>query len=200
MLTEMTTDPSRPFYRLGKLLSVNVLPRPEFMRFLIDKFTYGGFFAPKEDEEGSRNLALLILELAEDVPYNVQMLAYNLWNELSQIKFSSPEKAHLSEDLIEKTLDKSVRHSDVFYTQVWNGLTAIQKKALSSVASEKGHNLHSQRVTGIAKISPSTMQRSLESLTRQDILRQQESGGTIQFRFEDPFFARWIKLFTFFNE
>ena len=192
----LPTDPSRPFYRLGKMLFVGIVPRPEFTRFLIDKFTYGDFFAPQANEEEKRNLALLILELAEDVPYNVQMLAHNIWNELTQIKIGAPEKAFLSEDFIRKTLDKTTRQSDVFYTQVWNGLTANQKKALIAVVAENGQSLHSQRVTTIAKVSASTMQRSLESLTNQDILRQEEKSGTITFRFEDPFFACWIRQFT----
>lgn len=99
----------------------------------------------------------MILELAEDVPYNVQMLAHNLWNELTQIKTSAPEKALLSEDFIRKVLDKTVGQSDVFYTQVWNGLTSDQKKALLTVVGENGQNLHSRRVTTIAKVSASTM-------------------------------------------
>lgn len=197
MLTEMTTEPSRPFYRLGKLLFVDVLPRPEFTRFLIDKFTHGDFFSTKADAEEKRKLALLIIELAEDVPYNVQMLAHNLWNALSQIKIGAPETAFLTEDFIRKTLGVTVRHADAFYTQVWNGLTANQKKALAAVVAESGQNLHSQRVTQTVKMSASTMQRSLESLTKQDILRQEEKTGTITFRFEDPFFGHWIQIFTF---
>jgi hypothetical protein len=41
------------------------------------------------------------------------------------------------------------------------------------------------------------MRKSLESLAARDILRQAESSGQIQFRFEDPFFAHWIRLFIF---
>ena len=47
MLTEMTTDASRPFYRLGTLLFIGELPRSEFTRFLLDKFILGDFFSPK---------------------------------------------------------------------------------------------------------------------------------------------------------
>jgi hypothetical protein len=118
MLTEMTTDPSRPFYRLGMQLFVGVLPRTEFSRFLLDKFTVGDFFHPQSDETEKRNLMLKILDLAEDVPYNVQMLALALWNRLTQIKIGAPEKAFLSEELIEKTLEKLLRQNDPFYTQV----------------------------------------------------------------------------------
>ena len=197
MLAEMITDPSRPFYRLGTHLSIGKIPKPEFAQFLVDKFTKGGFFAPKTKPDEKRELAHLIIELADDVPYNVQMLAHFVWNRLSVLKIGASDKAYLSEDLIGETLDKLSRQSDAFYTQVWNGLTANQKKALAAVAAENGQNLQSKIVTNKAKMSVSTMQTSLKSLVSQDILRQEEKSGTVIFVFEDPFFAYWIKCFTF---
>lgn len=141
-------------------------------------------------------MTLKILEVAEDVPYNVQMLAHTIWNRLSQIKIGSPEKSYLSEPIILETLDILIRQNDPFYTQVWNGLTSIQKKTLSSVITEKGQNLQSAKVTQMIKVSPSSISRALESLTSQDILRQEETKGSISYRFEDPFFASWIQKFT----
>lgn len=125
------------------------------------------------------------------------MLAHSLWNRLLQIKVSSPETAFLTETLVEETLEKLIRQNDPFYTQVWNGLTTIQKKALISVVSEKGQNLQSIKITERMKVSPSSMRRALESMTARDILRQEEKAGTIRYRFEDPFFAHWINLFAF---
>jgi len=196
MLTEMTTDASRPFYRLGKLLFIGELPRTEFSRFLSDKFIFGGFLSPKSDENERRDLTLKILDLAEDVPYNVQMLAHSLWNRLLQIKVGAPEKAYLSPNMIDETLERIVSQNDPFYTQVWNNLTAIQKKTLSAVVGENGQNLQSKKVTREIGVSPSSLGRALESLTKQDILRQAENKGSIKYRFEDPFFAHWIRLFT----
>lgn len=196
LLTEMTTDASRPFYRLGRLLFIGELPRGEFSRFLLDKFTFGDFFPPKLDKKERLDLTLKILDLAEDVPYNVQMLAHSLWNRLSQIKIGSPETAFLSESLLNETLEKILRQNDPFYTQVWNGLTTIQKKVLSAVVAEDGQNLQSKRVTQRTKVSPSSMRRALESMGSQDILRQEEKVGIIRYRFEDPFFAKWINLFA----
>ena len=196
LLTEMTTDASRPFYRLGALLFVGELPRTEFSRFLLDKFRGGDFFHPKMDEEERRNLTLKILDLAEDVPYNVQMLAHSLWNRLLQIKIGSPETAFLSEKLIDETLEKLIRQNDPFYTQVWNNLTTIQKKALTAVVAENGQNLQSMKITRETGVSPSSMRRALESMVSQDILRQEERNAVIRFRFEDPFFAHWIGFFA----
>ncbi len=90
-----------------------------------------------------------------------------------------------------------VRQYDPFYTQVWNGLTAMQKKALVAVVTESGLHLQSMRVVASTGVSPSSMRKSLESPTAQDIVRQVESSGAILFRFEDPFFASWIRLFIF---
>lgn len=196
MLTEMTTDPSRPFYRLGKLLFVDKLPRPEFSRFLTDKFTIGDFFKPKADENEKRELCRLILDAAEDVPYNVQMLAHAVWDRLVQKRVAAPETAYLSEELIKSVLETIIRQNDPFYTQVWNKLTAIQKKALVAVVEENGQNLQSQEVSRKTNIAPSSMRRAVESMVWQDILRQEESRGNLRFIFEDPFFARWIKLFV----
>lgn len=195
-LTEMTTNPSRPFYRLGSSLFVGVLPRTEFSRFLLDKFAFGDFFSPNFGEDEKLTLALKILDVAENVPYNVQMIAHSLWNRLWEIRIGSPETAFLSEPLIAETLETLIRQNDPFYTQVWNGLTAIQKKSLSAVARNDGQNLQSARVTGESGVSASSMRKSLETLVSRDILRQEESRGSIQFKFEDPFLAAWIRKFT----
>lgn len=197
MMTELTTEPSRPFYRLGTLMFIGELPRPEFARFLIDNFVLGGFLPVTGAGDEKRNLSEMILDLAEDVPYNVQMLAHTLWDHLSQLMIAAPEKAVLNEELITKTLEAIIRRNDPFYTQVWNRLTAIQKKALHAVVSEKGKRLQSLSAIKISGLSPSTMRKSLDSLSNRDILRQVESAGAIQFRFEDPFFAKWIDMFTF---
>lgn len=197
MLREMVTSHKRPFYRLGKVLDIDKIPRPEFNRFLTDKFTGGDFFEPKLDLQEKTDLTNLILDLAEDVPYNVQMLAHDLWNTLLQIKVGSPEKAFLEKELIEKTLDDLVKRQDATYTHLWNGLTTNQKKSLAAVVSENGEGLRSKKVTSRTKMSASAIQRALESLVKQDLLREKGKGGDISFYFEDPFFSHWIKLFTF---
>jgi hypothetical protein len=177
MLTELTTDSSRPFYRLGELLFVGELPRPEFARFLIDNFVRGGFLPHTGADEEKREAADLILDLAEDVPYNVQMLAHTLWDHLTQMQIGAPEEAVLTGELIAKTLEAVIRRNDPFYTQVWNGLTSIQKKALHAVVAEKGERLQSHKVVKATGVSASSLRKSLESLTARDILRQVERSA-----------------------
>jgi DNA-binding IclR family transcriptional regulator len=43
---------------------------------------------------------------------------------------------------------------------------------------------------------PSTVQRSLGALIDRGILRPEEQSGQIRMRFQDPFFAQWVRMFT----
>jgi uncharacterized protein len=61
MLTDMTSDASRPFYRLGQRLFVGPVPRPDFQDFLHRSFAGAGFKAGEGALEA-------IMDLAEEVP------------------------------------------------------------------------------------------------------------------------------------
>ncbi len=193
MLTEMTTDAARPFYRLGSLLFVGPVPREEFVQFLLNSFARGGFRVEGATGKGAKGGAVnLILDLAEEVPYNVQLLAHTCWEQLQ----GATGRRVLTEDVVRSSLDRVVRRYDPFYTQLWNQLTAVQQKTLLAVIAEGGVNLRSHKVVQATGKGASTIQRALEALRDRDILREEEQGGTVHFRFEDPFFSAWIQSFT----
>lgn len=188
LLTSMITDASRPFYRLGASRFVGPVPRSDFAIFLHDKFAAGRFGAA---DTGALNL---ILDLAEDVPYNVQMLAHACWEDLRAL--SKGGRPVLNDGVVKRALERLVRQYDPFYTQLWNGLTAIQQKTLILAIAEGGTNLQSMKVVRALGKGPSTVRRSLGLLMDRGILREEESAGNIRMRFEDPFFAQWIAMFT----
>ncbi len=183
MLTDMTSDASRPFYRLGERLFVGPIPGKDFGDFLRRGFAHAGFKVGEEAPEA-------ILDLAEEVPYNVQMLAHACWNDLA---LARPTKT-LTTAIVRQVLDKVVRQDDPFYTQVWNALTSVQQKAILALVGEKGQNLHSARVVRESGLSQSTMQRALAALKSRDLIREEETRGQTRLRLEDPFFGVWLGL------
>ena len=188
LISAMTTDASRPFYRLGASRFIGPVPRIDFSHFLQEKFIASRFAISHP------GVLDLILDLAEDVPYNVQMLAHACWEDLrAQAKSDQPI---LDDRVIQGALERLVRQYDPFYTQLWNGLTAIQQKTLILVTTEGGTNLQSMKVVRLLGKGPSTVRRSLGLLMDRGILRVEETSGAIRMRFEDPFFARWIERFT----
>jgi hypothetical protein len=98
------------------------------------------------------------------------------------------DEESVEEDVVRGSLDLIVRRYDPFYTQLWNQLTAVQQKTLSAVIEEGGVSLRSNRVVRSVGKGASTIQRALSALLGRDILREEEQGGAVRFRFEDPFF------------
>ena len=187
MLTAMTMDAARPFYRLGSVRFIGPVPAEDFEEFLAAKFVASGFevedpFAISE-----------ILGLAEHVPYNVQLLAHTCWDELRSR--SAKEPAKLNHKVVEDAMTLIVRQYDPFYTQIWSALTSIQQKVLIAVIKEGGLRLQSQSVSHLVGKGSSSVQRSLGALVDKEILREEEHHGGVRMRFEDPFFSQWIRAF-----
>ncbi|MGH9830688.1 MAG: hypothetical protein ACREDR_46370, partial [Blastocatellia bacterium] len=194
LLSEMTTNAERPFCRLGALRFVGPVPRGDFAEFLLNGFLLGRSriqgVSQRSPNEGP---IALILDLAEEVPYNVQVLAHSCWEHLSELPTSD---RILSDELVRAQVERIVRQYDPFYTQLWNQLTAVQQKALVAVRSEGGMNLQSQRVIRTFGKGAATMKRSLTRLLDRDILREEEHEGDVRYRFEDPFLGAWIERFA----
>lgn len=184
LLNDMVTDAARPFYRLGSKIFLGPIPREDFSRFIKKKFREGGFLV--EDRA-----VVHLLDIAEDVPYNVQMLAHSCW---SRLRDHSEDPAILTEFLVNDTLAHLVRQQDPFYTQLWTTLTPIQQRTLLAVVEQDGVNLQSTKTSQAIGRGPGTIRKSLLSMIESGILREDQLIHSTRLRFEDPFFAQWLRL------
>lgn len=186
LLRDMLMDPTRPFYRLGMNIFLGPVPRDDFRRFLKDSFLESSLTV----EDSAVNL---ILDLAEDVPFNVQMLAHQCWSDLRE---SSRRTGKLTSVQVRTSLTLLVRQQDPFYAQLWNSLTSIQQRTLIAVVTEKGANMQTTRVMQAIGKGSGTVRQSLLSMQAMTILREDIAANHKIYRFEDPFFAKWIRLTT----
>jgi len=184
LLHDMLMDPTRPFYRLGTNIFLGPVPREDFRRFLKGSFVESGFTI----EDSAVNL---ILDLAEDVPFNVQMLAHQCWTDLRE---SGRRQVKLTAAHIRASLKQVVLQQDPFYAQLWNSLTAIQQRTLIAVVAENGANMQTTRVMLAIGKGSGTVRQSLLAMQSMTILREDQKADQKLYRFEDPFFAQWIRL------
>ncbi|PAP74554.1 AAA family ATPase [Rubrivirga marina] len=185
LLSEMTGDPARPFYRLGSRLFVGPIPRDDFRPFLQAGFEG----APRSLGDDAVEA---ILDLAEDVPYNVQRLAHECWATVRSEGADGP----LTEADVRDVLDRLVRRDDPFYTQTWNRLTAAQQKSLLAVVATDGTGLYSRPILRQYGLPLSTMRTALDALVRIGVAREEEARGSVRHRLEDPFFAAWLSQYV----
>ncbi len=180
LLNDMTLNPARPFYRMGIRHFLGPLPREDFRRFITRSFESGGHLVDVHTVED-------ILDLSEDVPYNVQALSSVAWELLSD---RPGEK--LTSQLAKEALRLLVGRDGPFYLTVWNSLTSVQQRVLSAAVREKGIALTSGVVTRRYGVSASTVSKTLRFLEEREILRREEHQDSVTWRLEDPFFAEWL--------
>ncbi len=184
MLAAMTGDSSRPFYRLGSVRFLDAVPRPAFLAFLRRGFELLG---PVTDAA-----LVAILDDAEDVPYNVQLLAHHCWTWLRE--GAIPEG--LTRDRISAIHAEAARRLDPVYSDTWLGLTAPQRTALQVAISRRGEGLYSADATRQSGLSASSMQKAVDALIEKRVMWREARGGESRLRLEDPLFGVWVRHFT----
>ena len=185
MLREMVSDHSRPFYNLGDITNIGPVPRADFSAFLTEKFSDAGYAA-------SNAVVSRMLDLAQDVPYNVQALASHCWYRL--IDEAASGEDGFTPEFVDETLALVVRQQDPTHEGMWGQLTTIQQRTLMSVVARDGKGLTSARVLAEVGRGASTIQDALQSMVNSEILREERSGRQVQYVFENPFFYHWVRL------
>jgi AAA+ ATPase superfamily predicted ATPase len=181
LLNDMTLNPARPFYRMGIRHFLGPLPREEFRRFITRGFEAGGYRVDAAAVEA-------ILDLSEDVPYNVQALSSVAWEMVADERGRA-----LTPQLVRRALELLVGRDGPFYLTLWNGLTSTQQRVLTAAVREGGVGLSSGAVTQKYGVSASTVSKTLRFLEEREILRREERKDSIRWRLEDPFFSAWLK-------
>src|SRR5207244_3823681 len=74
-LMERMLGPKRPFYKAGPVMRLEKIPADEFAAFIDARFSRSGF----KPEPG---LGAAVVELAGNLPYEVQPLAHEAWDEV----------------------------------------------------------------------------------------------------------------------
>jgi hypothetical protein len=182
LLTAMTTEPARPFYRLGQVRVLEEIPRPAFLEYLRAGFST----LPARVEEDALTR---ILEEAEDVPYNVQLLAHECWNTLRD----AGDGTTLSANRIVEIHAAAARRLDPVYSQVWLSLSAPQRRALQAIVREGSEGLFGAAIAKRYSLPATTMQKAIAALVDKRVCWRQVRAGAARLRLEDPLFGRWVQ-------
>ena len=179
MMMEMVATSNRAFWQLGDQLHLGPIPRAAFGDFLRKGFESSGATIAAGALEH-------ILDLAEDVPYNVQQLASECW-----VLVHDSRRKQLTAAAVNEALGRVVSMQHVGYLQRWLPLARAQKQTLRIVSEEPiGFELSAAAL--MHGLPRTTMQRALDALERQHFLRRDLAGATAAWRFEDPFMRAWL--------
>jgi len=181
-LMEKMIGPRRPFYKAGPVMRLQKISATIFGDFIERRFTKSGI----KPEAG---LAEAIVDLAGNLPYDVQRLAHETWDE---VRSRGGRKATL-EDL-HGTLARLMSEQETLFEAVWQRLTLQQRATLRAVVLQAGRELHSADARSRHRLGgPSSIQTSLAALTKQDVLLKEGSRYVVV----DSLLREWVARRTF---
>jgi hypothetical protein len=181
-LMEQMISPKRPFYKAGPVVRLEKIPADEFAAFIEARFAASGI----KPEAG---LGAAVVELAGNLPYDVQRLAHETWD---QVREGGRRRATL--DDLHQALKRLLSEQQMMFEGVWQRLTLGQRAALRAVVLEDGRELLSADVRTRHRLGgPSTVQAALAALMRDDVIARDRDHYVVV----DSLVREWVARQTF---
>jgi hypothetical protein len=181
-LMERMLTPKRPFYKAGPVMRLQKIDEGIFADFIEARFAASAMRV----EEG---LGAAIVELAENVPYDVQRLAHETWDD---VKAAGRRSAGL--DDLHLTLGRLLNQQHTVFEEAWQRLTLAQRAVLRAIVLESGRELLSADVRTRHRLpGASSVQSALAALVREDIVMKEDGRYVVN----DSLYREWMARRTF---
>jgi uncharacterized protein len=175
MIRRIFSDENEPFWRSAKQIELGVIAPTDFRSFIESRFeTTGRTLSPDAAER--------VLEVTRGHPYATQELCYFLWQ-----RVGAGETGHLG--AAGEALGDVLRSEHAHFSLVWGRASSAQRTLLQALANEPGHPLSTAYRRRFALAGPSTVQKALQALEREELIVRE--GGFAEI--SEPFLAEWIE-------
>jgi len=181
-LMEQMLTPKRPFYKAGPVMRLEKIPADVFARFIESRFSKSGFRV-------DAGFGAAVVELAGQLPYDVQRLAHEMWDDARSAGWRRVGLEHLHE-----TLKRLLAEQAIVFEAAWQRLTLAQRAVLRAVVLHEGRELLSSDVRSRHRLGgASTVQAALAALVRQDLVARDGPRYVVV----DSLMREWIVRRTF---
>jgi hypothetical protein len=181
-LMERMLGPKRPFYKAGPVMRLEKIPAELFSAFIETRFAKTGI----KPEAG---LGGAIVDLAGNMPYDVQRLAHESWDDAR-----AAGRRRIGVEDLHATLHRLLAEQETMFEAMWQRLTLAQRATLRAVVLSDGHELLSADLRNRHRLGgASTVQAALQALIREDLVAREEERYVVV----DSLMREWIARKTF---
>ena len=181
-LMDRMISPRRPFYKAGPVMRLDKIPADVFAEFVEMRFARSGI----KPEPG---LGAAVVDLAGNLPYDVQRLAHETWDD---VRAAGGRRAGL--DALHATLARLLAEQDTMFESLWQRLTLAQRAVLRAAVLQGGQGLLSAETRARHRLgAPSSIQASLAALMKHDLLLKEGPHYVVV----DSLLREWVARRTF---
>ena len=177
-LMDQMIGPKRPFYKAGPVMRLQKIPADVFAGFVDQRFRESGL-------SPAPGLGAAIVDLAGNLPYDVQRLAHETWDDVAAAR-----RRRVNLEDLHATLHRLLAEQDTICEAIWQRLTLPQRAVLRAVVLEQGVELLGADARERHRLGPaSSVQASLVALQREDLVARDDIG---RYLVVDSLMREWI--------
>jgi uncharacterized protein len=183
-LMEQMIGRKRPFYKAGPVMRLEKIPADVFAAWVDQRFKNSGLSV----EHG---IGAAIVDLAGNLPYDVQRLAHESWDDAMRSR-----RRRVGLEDLHATLHRLLSEQDTLFEATWQRLTLAQRSVLRAVVVEQGRAILSADARARYRLGgPSSVQAALAALQRLDLIARNEKTG--HYSAIDSLMREWIVRKTY---
>lgn len=189
LMRRVFNDRNRPMYRIGRVMPLGPIERPEWRTFIRERCTATGVAVGSDAIDA-------LLDLSECLPYETQQLAHFAWN------MAFPRDQLLDVSVVSDAWARVLAAENTRYRELWaaSWLTSTGKGILRASAVGVTDGFFSQEIAVQWQLaSHGATTRALEILVEKEYLEATHAPGTDRdggYRIPDPVFREWIRTQT----
>ena len=172
MIMDMFNNPQRAFYKSGAVYPISVIDKSAMTQFVYRRFQ-------SSKKRITKKLAQEIVKRANEIPYNIQLLAFNTW--------LLAKKSVTNED-ITKAVDTIMHTQNELFFNIYDSASLHQRSVLYAL-SQTREIFSMDTILKYNLGTSSSVQASLKSLLKDNIVHK---DGT-KYYIGDTFFELWLQ-------
>lgn len=177
ILNEMVSSSNRPFYKIGPVMHLPKIKKAILLNFIRKRFK-------NSHKNLSEEVLEEIIEIAQNIPYYVQMLCHELWD-------YTVANRQINKNDIQRILNQLVSQYSQNFHLDWSRTILSKRQLLKSIALFGGKEILSKRYLLRSNLGlPSSVRRTLISLLEDGYLDREND----EYFFTDILFREWIKF------
>ena len=175
--------PRRPFYKAGPVMRLGRIDPETFAAFIDDRFRRTGL-------SPDPGLGAAIVDLAGNLPYDVQRLAHETWDDAITAR-----RRRVGLEDLHATLHRMLTEQDPLFEATWQHLTLAQRGVLRAVVLEHGVEILGGDVRARHRLGgASSVQAALAALQRFDLVAREDDGRYVVV---DSLVREWVARQTY---
>jgi len=175
LLKDMFSNKNRAFYNSAMLMNLNVINREDSILYLEQKFS-------NDKIKISRDVSSYLLERVNSIPYYIQFVAAEIWQNVIN------KKEILKNKHVDFAINRIIELKSDYYWEVINKQTNYRKKLLHALSRSNSGIFSKEAISKFNLGANSTTQKAVASFIEDGIIEKFNN----KLLFSDPIFKEFL--------